>query len=61
MIKQGTYVKKNDADAFAEAILLLSDSSKREAMKNDCIKTAEKFDITASIEQRKKIYQEILT
>ena len=59
--KTGYLCKKNDADAFAEAILLLSDSSKREAMKNDCIKTAEKFDITASIEQRKKIYQEILT
>lgn len=59
--KTGYLCKKNDSDAFAEAILLLSDSAKRESMKNDCIKTSEKFDIAASINQRKKIYKEILT
>ena len=50
-----------DADAFAEAIRKLCDPAVRETLRETCIAAASRFDISVSLAQRQKIYQELLS
>lgn len=56
----GCLCKPYDADAFAKAIIYLSDSERREDMRENCIKAANKFDLVVSMKQREAIYRKIL-
>ena len=49
-----------DYKGFAEKINLLSDENTRFNMKEKCIETAKKFDVTVSYEQMAGIYQSLL-
>ena len=50
-----------DAREFAEAILFLSDKAVRDEMKSSCLNIVNKFSLQHSIDQRKHIYDEVLS
>ena len=58
--KTGILCNPYDVEGFAEAIIKLSDSQLRASMHDDCISIAKTFDSGISIEQRWKIYKNII-
>ncbi len=58
--KNGFLADPYSADEFAEAIQKLSDKAVRTNMKEKCIESSRKFDISISFEQMEKIYRQLL-
>lgn len=59
--KTGFLCNPYDAQSFAEAIKKLSDKEYRQSMRDNCLKIINKFDKKISVNQREKIYKEILS
>lgn len=58
--KTGFLCSPYDENAYAEAIVKLSDKKLRESMREACYETAEKFDIKISRSQMEEIYTSVL-
>lgn len=58
--KTGFLCNPHDSAGFAKAIDILSDSHYRSSLKQNCLDAVKKFDKSISIQQRRKIYMEIL-
>ncbi len=58
--KTGFLCPPHDADAYAKAIVKLSDKQTKDSMRQACFETAKLFDIKISEEQRKNIYYSVL-
>ena len=58
--KTGYLCHPFDVDAFAKGIEKLSDFKTRNAMFSECKEIVKQFDLKVSIEQRNKIYYQIL-
>ena len=58
--KTGILCNANNPEDFSKAIVKLSDNKIREKMKDNCIKTAEMYDMKVSYQQREKIYNQML-
>lgn len=58
--KTGFLCNPYDSKEFSKAILKLSDSVVRMNMKENCVEMAKLYNIDISIQQREKIYDNIL-
>lgn len=58
--KTGILCSTFEYKEYADAIDKLSDKKYRESLKENCINESEKYDISISIQQRRKIYNKII-